>query len=353
MTKPVIKPPTMAAPKSATPTAPAPITIKFPTPEFTGERGESIIHSRFKGVNLVSGFRGHGKTSYCLKIDNPANIVMIDLEDKGERLAKPLGVGAYFQPLTEAMDVMGASRFDIVAVYDRILQIIDSLPKDRFTTLIIDNAQSLNDGAAQFIRNNAALSSRYGVRPENAISGGFGGAWPGAKLLIGNMIHLANAKGIQVEAVTFQLKPSWKNSQPEFNKWKMTDLTVWHELSILTLVMVTPMAEHYPNRRALVMKEQLSEFKWVPGDAEKGTRGKTIQVRYLPDAMPSATPDALYNYLDTPYDSSNPAPGEKVTALEIAPYSTSFSMEQLFLAERMARAQKELGIGATDESDGD
>lgn len=353
MTKPVIKPPTSVAPKSTTQTAPAVTTIRFPVIEWTGERQPSIIHPKVKGLKLITGFRGRGKTSYCLKIDNPANIIMLDLEDKGERLAKPLGVGAYFQPLTEVMEVMGAARFDIVAVYDRILQIIDSLPKDRFTTLIIDNAQSLNDGAAQFIRNNAAIATRYGVRPENAISGGFGGAWPGAKLLIGNLIHLANAKGIQVPAVTFQLKPSWKNSQPEFNKWKTTDLTVWHELSILTLVLVDPMAQHYPNRRALVMKEQLSEFKWIPGDPEKGTRGKTIQVKYLPDALPCATPDAVYDYLDTPANFEHPAPGETVTALEISPYSTSFSMEQLFLAERMARAQAALGItGEGGESDG-
>lgn len=342
MTKPVIKPATSATPKSTTPTAPAPITIKFAPPVFEGERQESIIHPRFKGVNLVSGFRGNGKTSYCLKIDNPQNICMIDLEDKGESLAKPLGVGAYFQPLTEVMEVMGVTRFDVVAVYDRILQIIEAMPKDRFTTLIIDNAQALQEGAAQFIRNNPAISQRFGVRPENALSGGFGGAWPGAKLLIGNLLHLANAKGIQVEAVTFQLKPSWKQSQPEFNKWKMTDLTIWHELSILTLVMVDPMVEHYPNRRALVMKEQLSEFKWVPG--VDGKRGYTKQIKYMPDAMPSATPDNVYNYLDTPANFEHPAPGETVTALELAPYTPTFSKEQLFLAERMARATAALAV---------
>lgn len=341
--KPTIKPPTVAAPKASV-AAPAPITIKFPHPSFEGERSESIIHSRFRGVNLVTGFRGFGKTSYALKIDNPANIIMLDCEDKGELLAKPLGVGAYFQPMTEVMEVMGAARFDIVAAYDRVLQILEAVPKDRFTTLILDNGQDLQDGAGQYIRNNAAVAQRYGVKPENALSGGYGGVWPGAKHLIANLLHLANSKGIQVVVPTFQLKPAWKDGKPEFNKWKTTDLTIWHERSILTLVMVEPMPEHYPNRRALVMKEQLSEMRWIPGDPEKKQKGYTKQIKYIPAALPSATPYAVYDYLDNPANFIEPAPGETVTALELAPYTPTFSKEQLYLAERMARAQAALGM---------
>lgn len=348
---PVLKPPTVAAPKTPQTQTQAPVnlTTLFPKPTFTGEREESIIHPKVKGVKLITGFRGFGKTSYAVKIDNPANILMIDCEDKGELLVKPLGIGGYFQPMTEVMEALGASRFDIEGAYDRILQIVDAIPPDRFTTLIIDNAQDLQDGAAQFIRNNPAIAHRYGVRPENAMSGGYGGAWPGAKHVIANLLHLANSKGIQVIAITFQLKPAWKDGKPEFNKWKTTDLTIWHERSILTLVLVDPMPEHYPNRRALVMKESLSELRWVPG--VDGKRGYTKQIKYLPAALPSATPYAVYDYLDNPADFKNPQPGETVTALELAPYTPTFSKEQLYLAERMARAQTALGIPTEGENE--
>jgi hypothetical protein len=178
------------------------------------------------------------------------------------------------------------------------------------------------------------------VRPENAESGSYGGALPGVKHLVKNMFHLANSKGIKVIVVSFQLKGAWRDGKPLINKFKMTDVSIWHERSILTLAMVEPMAEHFPIPRALVMKEQLSKMEWVPGDTEKP--GYTKQIRRLPMALPKAEPKYVYEYLDHPADFANLKPGEKVTALELSPFTPTFSHEQIMLWEKMERLQKAL-----------
>ena len=344
------KPPSVVPPRVAPPPVGASSltiavpTFTLPTPEFTGEPQPTIIPPDFKGVNLITGFRGHGKTSYGLKTDNPANILMLDYEDKGSLLAEPLGVGGYYQVMTEVVSHLG-EKFDVQAVYDRTTQILNAVPKDRFTTLFIDNAQDLQDGSAQLIRNNPAMARRYGVKPENAESGGYGGAWPGVKYLIKNMFHLANSKGIKVIVVSFQLKGAWKDGRPLFNKFKTTDVSIWHERSILTLAMVEPMPEHFPVPRALVMKEQLSKMEWVSNGDERYTK----QVRRLPMALPRAEPRYVYNYMtEGNYaDFKNPKPGEMPTIEELGPFTPSFSKEQLMLTERMIRAQQAL----TDEGD--
>lgn len=348
MTKPIVlKPPKVAGPPQ-TATAPSPavvVSASYPVIEWKGVLEESWIHPDITGLKLLTGFRGKGKTSYALKTDHPSNILMLDLEDKGLTLAGPLGVENYFQPMTDVVQAYG-SKYDVQFVYDRILQIVDAMPAGRFTTLFLDNAEDLQKGAAQYIRNNAAIAQKYGVNPANAASGGFGGAWPGVKYLIKNLLHLANSKGIKVVVVSFQLKGSWENSKPLFNKFQMTNVSIWHERSILTLVMVEPMAIHFPIPRALVMKESLSTFKIIT-DPSTG-RKRTIQQRRLPLALPRAEPQYVYDYLDNPTDFKNPVLGETVTALELAPFTTGFSSEQLVEFEKMVRLQKEL-VGNIEE----
>lgn len=347
---PIVKPPKVAPMKlvSAVPivsasTVSVPIITAFPEPIWEGELQPTIIHPDFAGLCFITGFRGSGKTVFGLSIDNPANICVIDLEDKGKLLAKPLGVGAYFQPLTEAVDKLGP-KFELQAIFDRIMQIVQAIPKGRFTTLFLDNASSLQDGAAQYIRNNPSQAQRFGVRPENAISGGFGGAWPGVKYLMKTLFHLANSKGIQVIAVSFQLKGAWKDSKPLFNKFTTTNVSIWHEQSILTLVMSEPIPEYFPIPRAYVMKEQLSTMRWITDDVVTG-RGHTETIRRIPAALPAATPTAIYDYLNNPADLKNPARGEGVTEGEITRFTPSFSQEQLTTWLKLAAAQKELSGG--------
>lgn len=325
---------------TTTTTTPTIIVPKFPDVVFTGEVSPSIIHSDLEHLILVTGFRGMGKTSFGLKIDNPNNICVITSEGKTGGLAKPLGVGAYFSVVDEVIETLG-DKFDLQAIYDRTLQIVESIPKGRFTTLFLDNASDLQDGCAQYIKNNPSIAQRYGVRPENASTGAYGGAWPGVKHLIKNLIHLARSKGIKVIVVSFQLKGAWKDGKPLFNKFKTTDVSTWHEESNLTLVLVEPMAEYMPIPRALVLKEQLSKLVWDE------SQNKTIQIRRLPFALPKADPSEIYKYLDFPVDFDNLVKGEAVDVMELSPFTPTFGKEQLIMLERLVRAQKELGLNET------
>lgn len=335
MTKIPLKP---ISPTVKSGVAPTIITRLFPDPTFEGEVTDSIIHPQFGGLNLITGFRGHGKSSLAMSWDNPNNVIMLDFEDKEETAAEELGIKAYFPVMKEVIGKMGAN-FDIEHIYNRTLQIIEAIPLGRFTTLVIDNAQDLQEGSCQKIARDPELIKRFGLKQKNVETGGFGGAMAGAKRLIDTLLHLINGKGIKITSVTFQLKQAWANNQPAFNKWKTSDVTTWHEKSRLTMVMVPPMPENFPVPRALIMKEAFSLRKW----SEELKR--VIQIKRFPSAIPRALPHEIYNYLDHPADFKNPKPGETVTALELAPYTPSFSNEQLFLLERMVRAQEKMGIG--------
>lgn len=315
--------------------------IKFDIPTFTGEPSPTIIHPDLRHLVLISGFRGTGKTSFALKMDNPNNMIVITLEAKTGVLAKQLGVGAYFSVIDEVITAMG-DKFDIHGIYDYIFQIISSIPEGRFTTLFIDNASDLQEGCAQVLRQNPALAARHGVNPANAISGGFGGPWPGVKHMIKQMLHLAVSKQIKVMPVSFQMKPAWKDGKPQTGKFKTTDVSAWHEESNLTLVLKEPMPEYSPTPRALVFKEQLSTLAW---DNETQTHK---QIRRLPYALPKALPSEVYRYLREPADFKNPKPGETVDILEIAPFTPTFEKEQLTMLERIARVQDKLGISGEE-----
>lgn len=329
MNKPVSRP-------TAIQRAPA-IIQKLPNPEWTGQRQESIIHKEFSGLTFVTGFRGKGKSSIIEKFDDPSNLVMIDLESKEESSAvEQLSVGAYFPVIKELISKYGFN-YDIQDVYDRVLQIVETMPKDRFTVFAIDNAHMLVEGAKQYIKNNHELARRYGLVIQNLAENKYGAAQGGANYLINNLYQAVMAKA-KCFLVTFQLTQSYINNQLAFNKFQTTSVRSWHELSRLTIVLTDPIVEHFPIPRAYVMKEAYSIKKW---DREAK---RFSQFRRFPPALPAATPENIYKYLDEPYDPRNPKTGENVTPLEISPFTPTFGNEQLYLLREMTQLQEKLGL---------
>lgn len=321
----------------AKPIAPTIIAPVFERPTFEGELQDSIIHPQFHGFNLITGFRGKGKSTLAMSWDNPNNIIMLDFESKEESGALDLGIKAYFPVMKEVIGKSGIN-FEADQVYYRTLQIIDSIPERRFTTLVLDNGNEFQEGCIRRIEKDPELYTRFGIKQKNIDLGGYGGARPGAKRLIAYLMHLAYSKGIKVISTTFQLTPAWINNQPAFNKWKTTDVSIWHEASKLSLVMVEPMPEHFPSPRALVLKENFPLRKWSE------EKKRTLTVRRIPMAFPKAEPTEIYGYLDTPANFKDPRSGEKVEAIEINPFTPSFGREQLVEWERILRLQKELGM---------
>lgn len=309
---------------------PSPTPTPFPDPIFLGERVPSIIPPAVTHVVMVTGMRGQGKTVFSLGVDNPANILMLDYESKGEGFAGPLGVGTYFSILDDCADLKGMG-FRPLDIYNRTLQIFEQIPKDRFTAIVLDNAGNLLQGCLAEVQRNPIS---YGIDPSRALSGQYGGAWPGVQFLIKSLFNLARSRGVQVVVTTFQPTAAWSTQGPLINKFKITDVKIFHEMSVLTLVLVPGLPDYIPAPSALVMKEQLASLTW--DDEAK----EMIVKRRLPAKLPKASFSEVYKYLTHPADLSNPRRGETVTVEELAPWSPTFGKEQLAMIEKLAAAAK-------------
>lgn len=328
--------------KSPAPRTPAPSGVpavarpEFPAPTFTGERGPSVIHPAVRQMILITGFRGQGKTTFALGAENPANVLMLDYESKGEGFARPLGVGGYFSILDDCAATYGKD-FRPLHILQRTQQIIGAVPQDRFTVLILDNAALLQEGCVARVE---LTPGDFGVKAANAASGSFGGAWPGVKFILKALFSEARAKGVEVIIVTFQLTKAWGQTGPLLNKFKTTDVALWHEASVLSLVLGDPMPDHFPAPSALVMKEQLADLRW---DADAG---RLIKQRRLPYKLPNADMAEVYNFLREPFNFKMdlaeqikqgyyPKPGE------LDPFTPTFGKEQLAQLEKWAKVVAE------------
>src|SRR5262249_2532004 len=154
------------------------------------------------------------------------------------------------------------------------------------------------------------------------------------KFILKSLFNLARAKGIKVIVVTFQPTGAWKDWRPLFNKFKTTDVAIWHELSILSLVLVDGMKEHFPAPSALVMKEQLAKLMWDPQVGAMQVR------RRLPLKLPLASMSAVYQYLIKPASFLEPGSGEVPEPGEVDQWSVTFSKDQLRQLEKLAEAAR-------------
>jgi hypothetical protein len=127
---------------------------------------------------------------------------------------------------------------------------------------------------------------------------------------------------VKVVAVTFQLSEAWKDGKPLYGKYKTTNVSIWHELSIMSLVLV-PGETEPPAPAALVMKESTAKSKW-----NKETKRKETQ-RRLPFKLPVADMWHVYNYLEHPANFVDPPKNEILRPGELDPYLPTFGKEQL------------------------
>lgn len=300
----------------------------YPVPQFTGAPCPTVIPDDLNHVILVTGHRGIGKTTFCLGADQPQNILMLDYEGKGMGLARPLGVGGYFDIPGECANLRGFN-YRPIEVFVRTRQILEAVPAGRFTTLVLDNATNLQNGClAEVVRSPIS----YGIDPTKAASGQYGGAWPGVQYVIQSLLALAKSRGIKLIICTFQPKGAWAGGTPAFNKFKITDVKTWHEMSVLSLVLVEGVEKYFPAPSALVMKEQLAKVSWNPLTSEMEV------IRRLPARLPKATFGEIRRYLENPVDFANLLPEERVTSEMLSPWLPTFSREQITFLQKLAEA---------------
>src|SRR4030095_1122919 len=121
--------------------------VDFPLPEFKGERVQTRIHPDFEGMFISTGFFGSGKTILQLSGEHPQNILFIDMEMKGTAYAKQKKIENYFSILSDCVNVLG-DEYKPIHLFQRVTQIIQSIPQDRFTWVVIDGMKILQEGLA-------------------------------------------------------------------------------------------------------------------------------------------------------------------------------------------------------------
>lgn len=290
---------------------------------------KTILPRTLTGVMYVTGMRGIGKSFFAAQADIPDNILYLDFEEKGSALHEQLKFGAYHSVTALAAEKFGPE-YTPAQVYPLVKQLVTAVPKDRFTVAVFDNIEPLEQAFLAEVKRNP---SAYGISPQNAVSGSFGGAWPGVNSLVSGYANVLYAKGVQLIIAIGHLKSVWASQGVVPNKFRPKGVERWHELSILSLVLVP--GKHVPVPAALVQKEQLGRLIF---DAEKGEHRI---VRTLPLRLPRATFAEVRRYLNEPANLATPAEGEVPTDAERAPYSDKFSKEQLNYIALLARIAAE------------
>jgi len=292
---------------------------------------QSILPGEMRGVAFFSGYRGIGKSFLAAQADLPKNIVFLDYENKGEGIDSQLSFGMYRAITQEAAD-RGLGPLGVSQI---TTEIINQLPEDEYTVLVLDNISPLELGLnAEAARNAESYAKQYGLNYKNIVAGRFGGTKSIVNFLIGDKIcSPAHSKGIRLVIATSHIKPRWGAAGPIPNKFNMKGADRWQELSILTLVLIP--GNRPPVPAALVQKEMLGVISVEEELTEEllrammeGEIGHVVK-RRLPVKMPQCTFQRIRWYLKNHADLQNPAEGETPTDEESNPFAEGLSKEQI------------------------
>ncbi len=323
-------------------TTPAPeITseLRLPEPQFVGEAVPSLIHPHFRGVHLTAGFFGSGKTTIHLGTDVPDNVLFIDMEVKGRNLTEQVGLANYFAPVDDAATVYGMD-YKPRHLFQRVTQILKAIPQGRFTTVIIDGLTILQEGLLEEVKANAVS---YGVRPDYALSGKMGGAWPGVSMIFQKYFNMLKSKGVQVIGITTELKSKWSDQGPILNKFEVKGVGIINKYSILTGITLPGDAQNLGAPAGLISKEQLGQVGFANGQLQV--------VKRLPPKMPLYAMREVYRYLDKPANWMNLDKREIPSEDETSPYSAFVGKDQMGLLKSYLDAIRSGALKVEDQDE--
>ena len=264
---------------------------------------------------------------YAATADLSENVCFIDGEQKGSGIDSQLHFGKYISLLSEAANQYGPT-FKPIDLYQTLDKTLRAIPQNKFTVCVLDNIAPIEEALLAEVKREPRA---YGIDPAKAISGAFGGAWPGVNNLVSGYCNALYAKGIRLIIATAHIKAVWASGGQVPNKFKPKGVERWQELSILSLVLIP--GDYSPVPSALVMKEQLGQLTYNATSDEFEIR------RRLPQRLPKATFAEIRRYLREPADLSSPLKGEVPTDEEIDPFNDKFSKDQLAYMRAAAEAQ--------------
>lgn len=291
----------------------------------------TIVNPAITGTIVISGLWGSGKSTLGMTLEDPRLVTMLDLDQKSKGRAEALGM-TYLSP---NVDISSPEDYDREAIL-RWSQTTFGGLREKYagqTTLFIDNGSYLEDAWHLAVLKDPA---KYGVNPENARNGRYGGTNPGVSRIWQNTIAYLTGIGYQRLIVAMHMSELWAGGAP-VEKFKVKGNKVLTQLSNLSLVLIKSNIPNQPPR-AIVGKEALGLIRFVDGEF------KTFMA--LPPAIPICTWKHINQYIDTAPEREEFAKEEIPTKQEMERYGPWFSKEQKELVMTVA---KNPNFGVTEE----
>jgi hypothetical protein len=292
----------------------------------TKSNNNSIMPPEFHGVFYCSGLRGVGKSTLMSQVERPDLTCYLDFDDgKGRGLDEQLHFGSYRDVMAE-MTVRYGRVYKPQQMYEYLDLLLKDIDQDRFTHCVLDNIDYIEQALTVEVKRDPdaygiGRNNKSGV--SNAVTGAFGGPYPGVNQLVSGLISTLHARGVRVVSAIAHVKSVWSAGGIVYNKWKPRGVERWQQMSILSLVLIPGTPDPLPPA-ALVQKEALGKIKF-----NNETQEFEKPVRRLPLRLPEANFAEIRRYLKKPADLKNPRPGEVPTPEETLPFSEKFSKEQL------------------------
>lgn len=298
---------------------------------------KSIMPPEFAGVFYATGLRGVGKSTLMAQVERPELTCFLDFDDgKGRALDEQLHFGLYRDVMAEMTTIYGRV-YKPQQMYEHLDKILKDIEPNKYTHCVLDNIDYIEQALTVEVKRDP---DAYGITRNksgvsNAVTGAFGGPYPGVNQLVSGLINTLHAKGIKVISAIAHVKNVWGAGGVVPNKWKPRGVERWQQMSILTLVVIPGTPDPLPPA-ALIQKEALGKVGF-----DSTTLKFEKPQRRLPLRLPEANFDEIRKYLKKPADLKNPKPGEVPTFDEQQPFSDKFSKDQL--AYMTMQAQIELG----------
>lgn len=289
-----------------------------PAVEELAPRDSNLPEFLRKSLFYFSGVKGVGKSYLAASLDRPDNVICFDFESKGELAHAQLGYGKYVDMVALVSERKRTFKHKPQDMFEVLETEILSVPKNRYTVMILDNIDPLQQAVHAEVVGKAIS---YGLNPAKAQAGSFGEDWRGTNNLVSNICQLAYSRGIRVIVVISHVGHPWTASGPDLRKWNVKGVETFNRLSCLSLILVpgdTKLGGKMDVPAAIVKKESLAFAKY--DDELKDT----IIRRRIPYRFPRATGKAIRDYCGTDeskwFDSENPRLGEMPVEDELKPY---------------------------------
>jgi hypothetical protein len=303
---------------------------------------KSILPPQMKGVMMISGYPGKGKSILAATADFPQNIAFFDLEDKSVILRDKEGDEVklgYYKAISQEKN-------DPLSQADLFLQEIGQLEPNRFTVAVIDNVTPLEVGLQIMVyRDVEKYAKMYRCTKASILDNQYAKALTIMNDVIVNAIcKPLYAKGVRLIIITSHVKDKFR----ELGKKTIQGRPKWQELSILTLILID--GDFHPVPSAMVRKENLGVVTVQDSSTLTDEQLKAIQngeiafhqpTRSIPNRLPRCDWQSIRHYIAHPANLIDPAPGEALIELELDPFSDQLSNEQITYQLRLLEKEHE------------